>query len=83
LRLLRCVHELHEEIDAFRWSIRARERHDVFFAQDWDFPFDHQTRALIAIGDNAIAKDKTLVGLEFDFQSHGKSSRRSIVADGG
>jgi hypothetical protein len=75
--------ELFLESDGPNDRIRARERHDVFFAQDWDFPFDHQTRALIAIGDNAIAKDKTLVGLEFDFQSYGKSSRRSIVADGG
>jgi hypothetical protein len=70
-RIRRQVHELHSEIDQPGRRVRGVGRQDVFLAQDWDsVAVDHETRALIAVGDDARADDDSLVGLQFDFQGH-------------
>src|SRR5690606_27563122 len=47
---------------------------DVLFAQDRGHALDEQARALIGIGDHAIAHDEFLAGLEFDLERHDSSS---------
>src|SRR5450759_778143 len=69
-RIARGVHELDAEIDALGRRVGLFRRHDVFFAQDRRLPLDEQSRALIAIGDQAFAEDEPLAGFQFDLEAH-------------
>ena len=64
------VHQLNGEIDPLGRTVGAGQGHDVFFAQDRHLALDEQPRALIDIGDDAIADDHALAGFHFDFESH-------------
>lgn len=74
VRTLRGVHQLDGKIDALCRTIGARQRHDVLFTQDRGLPLDKQPRALIDIGDDALADYDALVRFELDLESHCKSS---------
>jgi hypothetical protein len=41
-----------------------------FLAQDGRLALDQQPRALIAVGDDAVAEDETLAGFQLDFEAH-------------
>jgi hypothetical protein len=64
------IHQLDGEIDPLRRTVGAGQRHDVLFAQDRHLAFDEQSRALIDVGDNAIANDHAFVRFELDLQRH-------------
>jgi hypothetical protein len=74
LRASRRVHQLDGEIDALCRSIGGGERHDVLLAQDRHLALDEQPRALIDVGDDAIADDHAFVRFELYFQRHGITS---------
>ena len=69
-RIAGGVHQLDSEIDAFGWRIGLLGGHDVFFAQDRGVALDQEPRALTAVGDEAIAKNEALAGLQLNFETH-------------
>jgi hypothetical protein len=82
LRPLGRVHQLNGEIDPFGRAVSAGQGHDVLFTQDRHLAVDEQPRALIDIGDDAIANDHAFVWFEFDLQRHDRPRRfRCIVVD--
>src|SRR5215469_17389354 len=68
--IARGVHQLHREIDAFGRRVGSLGRYDVPLAQDWGAALDQQTRALIVIGDDAVAEHHPLARLELDLETH-------------
>ena len=67
------IHQLNG--GALRRAIGAGKGHDVLFAQDRHLSLDEQPRALIDIGDDAIANDHTFVRFELDLQRHDRPRR--------
>jgi hypothetical protein len=59
------VHQLNGEIDPLGRTIGAGQGHNVLLAQDRHLPLYEQPRALIDIGDDAIANDHAFVRFEF------------------
>src|SRR6476661_4299523 len=79
-RVIRRIHELDREIDALCWRIGALRGEDILLAQDRNMALDQEPRALVVIGDDALAEDDPLAGFQLDLERHGPvlgSLRRS------
>src|SRR5262249_7953569 len=68
-RIARRIHQLDGEIDALGGRVGAIGGHDVPLAQNGDATLDKQARALVVVGDHALANDDPLSALELDFES--------------
>lgn len=68
--VVRRVHELDGQIDAFGRGVGALGRENILFPQDRHMTFDHKARALAGIGDDAFAEDDAFPGLEFHLEGH-------------
>jgi len=77
-RIARRVHQLDREIDALCRGVGELGCQDILLAQDRHLAVDQQARALVGIGDHAIADNDALAGLELDFQGHEDSSSDGI-----
>jgi hypothetical protein len=69
-RVLGEIHQLDREIDALGGRVGGARRQDVFFPQDGDLALDQKPRALIGVGDDAVAQDDAFARLQLDFQGH-------------
>src|ERR1700684_212500 len=67
-RIARRVHELNGEIDALGRRVGEPRGENILLAQDRDLAVDHQARALIGIGDDALADDDALARLKLNLQ---------------
>jgi hypothetical protein len=66
------VHELDGHVDQLGRRIRRFRAEDVLLAQDRRIPLDDEARALVTVADNCSANDNAFVGLQLNFQGHGR-----------
>ena len=71
-RVARGVHQLNRQVEALGRRVGLPGRQNVLLAQDREFALDHQPRALVVIGDHALADDDAFAGLEFYLEGHGR-----------
>src|SRR5690606_24545169 len=64
--------ELNSKIDALGRAVGCGRSEDVLLTQDRRLAVNEQSRALVGIGDDAIADDQTFAGLELDLEGHGR-----------
>src|SRR5690554_428630 len=66
----REIHHLDKQVEALAGRVGVGGAENVLLAEDRRVALDEEARALVVVGDDAVAENEAFAGLEFDLESH-------------